>query len=270
MTNNRYVIWSDTPSLAGRRKGIVRLSRKIWLGAILGRAAVVLGTGPKAMGALQRLGADPSKLRNFPYWIDPEVYPLRQESVWKRNLQGRPVNLVSVGRVDFREKGQDLTLAALRDLEANGQDFHWFVAGDGPDLWRLKDQVRKSNLTSKVTFLGWVQPEQLQALLPTCDVLVHPAPRLEPYGVAVIEAMAAGLVVVTSTEVGAAADRIDPGRNGLVLDSSLLVSSLAGAVGELLDARDRLVNIGIQAQKTALGYPISRAAEMLEVYLSAH
>jgi glycosyltransferase involved in cell wall biosynthesis len=78
-----------------------------------------------------------------------------------------------------------------------------------------------------VVMPGFVNQQELPALLGACDIFVLPAED-EPWGLVVNEAMCAGLPVVVSSEVGCANDLVENGGNGRTFP--------AGDVGGLTDA----------------------------------
>jgi glycosyltransferase involved in cell wall biosynthesis len=88
-----------------------------------------------------------------------------------------------------------------------------------------------------------------QSLLPgiysASDLLVLPS-EYEPFGVVVNEAMLCGCPVVVSDRVGAGADLVWPGDNGLIVRCGD-IDALAAALNELLRDQDRLRRMGKQA-----------------------
>ena len=85
------------------------------------------------------------------------------------------------------------------------------LVGDGP----LKGDVEKRLATDpkRLVAPGYAKYSELPLYYAISDLFVHPA-RSEPYGVSVQEALACGLPVIVSDKVGAAADFLEPGRNG--------------------------------------------------------
>jgi alpha-1,6-mannosyltransferase len=96
--------------------------------------------------------------------------------------------LVYAGRL-APEKNVNLLIevaARLRD-----ENCHLVIAGDGIARRELENRCREAGIP--VTFLGHVKdPEALAVLLANADIFLHPNPR-EPFGIAPLEAMAAGL-----------------------------------------------------------------------------
>jgi glycosyltransferase involved in cell wall biosynthesis len=103
-------------------------------------------------------------------------------------------------------KGAHTLADALIRLHGAGVDFTAEIAGDAPDakfLAGLKDSLQAAGLEKKVTFTGFLGRTELQALFARNNVLVFPTLTPEPFGISHVEAMAAGLVVISSGTGGA-------------------------------------------------------------------
>ena len=132
--------------------------------------------------------------------------PLTQRAV-KSAPDGVPV-LGTLGRLHVN-KGLDVMIRALASLKSRGVAVKLRIAGDGPlkdDLVRLASSLA---VTDMIDFCGWVSPAA--DYLAGLDLFVLPS-RVEPFGLVVTEAMAAGVPVV--------ATRID-GPREILLDGEL-------------------------------------------------
>ena len=123
-------------------------------------------------------------------------------------LAGRR-SFLGVGRLVWH-KGPDLLAAAYRryrELVADPWDLH--VVGLGPmaDLLRQQPGVRMH---------GFLPPADVAALMRSSSCFVLPS-HIEPYGVAVHEAAAAGLPILCSDFAGAAPGLVQDGYNGWVV-----------------------------------------------------
>jgi len=83
------------------------------------------------------------------------------------------------------------------------------IVGDGPDRKHLEDLA--SSLELPAQFAGYVPYKHLPNIMREADVFVH-APRSEPWGVSVQEAMASGLPVLASQGVGSATELLPSDR----------------------------------------------------------
>ena len=179
------------------------------------------------------------------------------------------VRLLSVSRIDPR-KGLRVLPAAVAALVAEGVDVALDIVG--PTVGQLGEAERDAieaealrlGVTDRVHLKG---PVALDALLPLYrdyDIFVLPTRPGEGIPRVLMEAMAAGVPVVT-TAVSGIGSLITHGENGLLVDESS-AEAVAGAVRELLAApalRQRLIQGGYA---TARAHTLERqAAEMMQV-----
>jgi glycosyltransferase involved in cell wall biosynthesis len=115
----------------------------------------------------------------------------------------------------------------LAVLAANALQRRLVLVGDGPERARLESLAGPT-----VTFMGRVERPQLISLLQGCHAYLVPGE--EDFGIAPVEAMAAGKPVV-AVNVGGAAETVIDGRTGFLFDRSK-----AGALGEAIERLDGL------------------------------
>jgi len=144
---------------------------------------------------------------------------------------GRTCRLLFMGRIE-REKGIPELLAALGSPAV--ADLPWSIrlAGIG-DAAPFERQADALGIGDRVEFVGWVSPETIYGWLEECDVFVLPSHR-EGLSMAVLEAMAYGLAVVT-TPVGAHREAIDNGVDGVLVpvgDVEALAAALERVIGD--------------------------------------
>ena len=117
----------------------------------------------------------------------------------ERRPRETPTVLV-LGRIAVR-KGVEDVVAVARTLRDRGANIQIRIVG-GPGLWsdytKLLDDLPPEN----AEYLGGISPSEIPAELAQCDVLLQ-ASRYEPFALTVAEALAAGVPVVATSEVGA-------------------------------------------------------------------
>jgi glycosyltransferase involved in cell wall biosynthesis len=111
--------------------------------------------------------------------------------------------LLFMSRIDPK-KGLDLLFPALERLLAEGLKFHFVLAGGNPQdpdyENRIRTQLQNSSLATHSTIAGFVTGDSKVALLQAADLFVLPS-YYENFGIAVAEAMVAGVPVVISDQV---------------------------------------------------------------------
>jgi glycosyltransferase involved in cell wall biosynthesis len=153
------------------------------------------------------------------------------------------VRLLTVGSV-VPVKGYDLLIAAVAMLA----DMPWrlTIAGDRTrnpaTAAQLDADIAAYGLGDRVAVLGAVAPERIIELYLACDVFVL-ASRFEGYGMALAEAIAHGLPVV-STMVGAIPDTVPAGAGLLVSpnDVAALAQALRRVIGDQVERRRLAAN----------------------------
>ena len=131
--------------------------------------------------------------------------------------------LVSVKRVD-------VLLEAFSRVALARPDWDVVIAGDGPLRQSLEGSL--SDITRpRVKWLGFLQFDELVLAYRACDVLVHPS-DYEPWALVINEAVACGLPVIATSVVGAAAELVRHGENGLIV-APRSVEAMTNAIWEM-------------------------------------
>jgi glycosyltransferase involved in cell wall biosynthesis len=172
-------------------------------------------------------------------------------------------------------KGQDVAIEALGLLRDRGIDVHLLLIGSAKFVARatrfdneayvagLKERVAELNLADRVSWLG--EREDVPELLSALDILLLPS-REEPFGRAVIEAMALETPVL-ATDVGGPAEIILDGREGYLLSPGD-PSAWADAAQRIHDSPDRGRAMGAAGRRrTESAFTAEQHAEaVLSVY----
>ncbi|MEP6851260.1 MAG: glycosyltransferase family 4 protein [bacterium] len=143
----------------------------------------------------------------------------------------RPVHVVTVGRLARRKRVQPF-LRVLREVRHRTPaeiGIRVTVIGDGPQRIQLAAMLRETGMDAWVELAGQLDPLDIRAVLHEADLFVAPA-RRESFGIAALEARAAGLPVLGLRGNGLS-DFIAEGKEGLLADDD---AGLADALVELL------------------------------------
>ena len=111
-------------------------------------------------------------------------------------------------------------------------DLHLIVVGDGVERGALEKQARAAGLAPRVHFVGFAQPVDVPRHYAMADLFVLPS--AETWGVVVLEALASGLPVLVSDQVGCHPDAVTGPAVGAVLpkgDADLWAAALATWAG---------------------------------------
>ncbi|HEY0704381.1 MAG TPA: glycosyltransferase family 4 protein [Candidatus Acidoferrales bacterium] len=138
---------------------------------------------------------------------------------------GSALRLGYVGRL-VREKGLLLLLDAASQLQKRGVSFHLTFVGDGPQRTELEATSQRLGLPDYVTFAGELQGADFESALRAIQVVVMPSQCEETAGLAAMEQMIRGGVVVAA-DIGGLSEIVgDAGLKFLKNDSAALAARL--------------------------------------------
>lgn len=170
------------------------------------------------------------------------------------NIPRDAVVVLFAGKLEAK-KAPELLLRAVRSVD--DESLRLVFVGSGP----LEDELR-AQADKRVMFLGLRNQSEMPRVYRLADCVVLPSRGPgETWGLALNEAMACGRAVAASDRVGAAADLVQPGRNGWVFPADE-----ANAIGEFLETaaalgRDGLRSFGEQSRQIINDWSIPRQVE---------
>ncbi len=146
---------------------------------------------------------------------------------------GDPPTILVLGRVAAR-KGVEDVIAVARVLRDRGIDARLRVVG-GPDLSSDYTKLLEDLPPQNSQYIGRIAPSEVPRELAQSDILLQ-ASKYEPFGLTVAEALAAGVPIVATDEVGAA-EEIDPAVAAVVPagDVEALVAAILATLSRLRD-----------------------------------
>jgi len=160
-----------------------------------------------------------------------------------------PRTLMAVGRL-VPQKGFDLLIAAFVRIAADHPQWQLTILGDGPERAALDAQVSASGLAARIRLVGAVA--EPRAYLGQADLFVMPS-RFEGFGVALVEAMDAGLAVVSFACESGPPAILEHGVDGVLVPPGD-VPALAAALAALMADDDRRARLGAAARRAAGRY----------------
>jgi len=192
-----------------------------------------------------------------PNFTTLDSYPVRV-------TEASPPVIGALGRL-HDQKGFDILLRAAAIIRDRGVPFRLRIAGEGPDRGLLEGLINETGLNAQAELVGWVSPPG--PFLAALDVFAVPS-RYEPFGLVVIEAMAAGVPVVASDLEGPR-EILERGRLGFLVDSED-PQKLADRLIDAIHDRARAVELARSAQAHAMAaYGFEAGADRLAAAISA-
>jgi glycosyltransferase involved in cell wall biosynthesis len=173
-------------------------------------------------------------------------------------------DLVTVGSLEPRKNHRYL-LEVLAEARRTGHRYSLDIVGEGPERRRLARRARELGIADQVRLVGYVP--DAASLVAGYRAYLHPA-RHEPFGLAVLEAMRAGVPPVAAP-VGGVPQLFDPGVEGLHFDLDDPQQGATTLVNLLEDELAR-VRMGRAARRRYLArFDAAVVAPQLHRYLSA-
>jgi glycosyltransferase involved in cell wall biosynthesis len=175
-----------------------------------------------------------------------------------------PVEVLTVARL-VPDKDVGVLISAFATSGLGAQEASLSVVGGGPLEDELRAQARALGVPAR--FHGPVAAGGLPAHYADADVFAL-CSRYEPFGVALREAVVAGLPVICSTAVGAAADLAHDGVNALRFAPGD-VDALARALQRLCRDRGLRDGMGVQSRRIAERHPLDADVESFAEMVSS-
>lgn len=162
----------------------------------------------------------------------------------------------TMGRL-VADKGVDVLLAAQGSLEGRHEELWTLVIGDGPDEQRLRAVAEQHRIADRVAFLGFVDDPYPWFAAMDCAAI----PTLqEAFGMAALEALAAGVPVIAS-DVGGVPEIVTDSVDGMLVPPGQSAAWAHTITFVLMDAQLR-ERLAVQGPRTARSrFSLSHMAE---------
>jgi len=190
----------------------------------------------------------------IPPSIDTKVFrPLKR----KNNFLDGDFRILTVSRL-HRYKGLNYLIKSF-SLLLQRMDANLYILGKGEEEGALKKLVQDLNLKDNVIFLNISIPNtKMPEVYSECDLYVQPS-IIEPFGIAVIEAMACGKPVV-GTRIGGMLDTVINEKTGISVPPAD-VDALFKSMASLIENKKMIKKMGKNARNEALKYDWKKIAE---------
>lgn len=198
------------------------------------------------------VGIEAAAVRVVPNGLDPIFARIR------RAPDAASGPLIYFGRIDS-DKGVLVLIEALSRLGFETPPL--LIVGRGPLEGAVRARAAALGLGERVRLIGWKEPAELAALLASARLAVLPS-LAESFGLAMVEAMAAGVPLVT-TRAGAVPEVVgDPPGARMVPPGD--TPALARAIKQLLDNPEAAEHLGRAGRLRAKHYSWEATARTYE------
>ena len=233
-------LFGDSNIAGDRARGLKAMIKKMFVKRVVKRCAGVMPCGSMGRDYFMKYGASAEQIFLCPYEPDYElIFKETQEQVRgameRFSLQRGRRRIVFSGRLT-RVKRPDLVVDAFLQVAEKRPQWDLLMLGDG-DLRQSLESRIPASLRQRVVFTGFLNDQAtVSALYKASDVLVLPS-DFEPWALVVNEAAAAGLAIIATDKVGAAAELVRDQVNGFIFQA-----------GNLQKLTERLLEVSDESQ----------------------
>jgi len=196
---------------------------------------------------IERQDIAPEKIVTIHNFVDTDIVASEDEAKEIRRELGIDKDCFVVGflgRLDWR-KGLKTIVDAAEGLK--GMKF--LIVGDGNARDDLIAEIKRKGIDKDFILTGFRQ--DVPAIMKAMDIFVFPShAEYESFGIAVIEAMSAGIPVIAS-DIGPLREIMNDGENGILIPKKDPVA-LRSAIERLIKDRDLMRRLGEEGRKTIL------------------
>jgi len=203
LRRKRWLFWGERLHRNSGMKQAIQLG----LVAPIARASGIVGVG--------RAAEEDYHLRfpHLPHFSIPYHCDLSAFFAIRRLRKDRePITFFFCGQM-IQRKGVDLLLLAFNRLIETGFNARLLLVGREAELPELMARVSPV-ARPRIHYEGFQAPERLPEYFDKSDVFILPS-RHDGWGVVINQALAAGLPIITSNEVGAGLDLVENNINGM-------------------------------------------------------
>jgi glycosyltransferase involved in cell wall biosynthesis len=164
-----------------------------------------------------------------------------------RSTPSQKLRIAYVGRL-VPEKGIPVLLEAAKILKADGRDFKIRIIGDGSERAKLEELIQREKLDAFTSITGFLTGEAFARALQDVSVVVMPSTWEETAGLAAIEQMMRGRLLIAA-DIGGLTEVL--GDTGLKFAPGNAVS-LANCLRSVIDNPALIGSYGDKARRRAL------------------
>lgn len=257
-------VHGDVFNLPASQKTVLTKIRLRYAKSVLPKLNSVRVVSQRIKESLVTLGVAEAKISVLPIFFSIDSYL----SLGTQRTYGRTprVELLFVGRLE-PEKNIPLLIRSMAYLKEQGKAVHLSIVGDGGLRAMLEAMVLERGLTEGVSFSGW--QEDLLPYYARADVFTFSSNH-EGWGMVLVEAMAAGLPIVT-TNVGCVGEAVLADQHALVTavgQEEAFYEALLRMVNES-ELRERLGRAAHQQAKVITPAPHAYVEKWVDVITQA-
>jgi len=163
---------------------------------------------------IKELGVSRERIKVINVGVDTKLFRPMGSKGWY--LKSGELKILTVARL-HKYKGINYLIKAMNTVHEEISGAKLYILGKGPEGRNLRNLAKNLALEDVVEFIQTPVPNyQMPELYAECDVYIQPS-IIEPFGIAILEAMACGKPVI-GTKVGGMIDTIVDGETGFLVN----------------------------------------------------
>jgi teichuronic acid biosynthesis glycosyltransferase TuaC len=224
--NTPYVVFVHGADLRENLREDAPDAVRATVAAVLRDAAVVVAVSEAVARGIRSCVTGLRDVRVLHNGVDTALFTPRDSDDGRGTAP--TLRTLSAGRL-VDTKANDLVVRAIAMLSARGLSVEHTIAGDGPEMGRLRRLATELGIADRVRFTGAYPHADLPALMRESDLFVLPSWD-EAFGIVYLEAMASGVPVIAASD-GGATDIVTEGADGWLVgprDVDAIADAIAG------------------------------------------
>ncbi len=183
----------------------------------------VIAVSGHVRDSLIKEGIKEDSISMIHHGVDADEWSTPIKSSFRKNMgiANDEILITSVSRCS-PEKGHSFMIEVIKYFRDNKKiycptdvKYRFILAGVGPTLGELKEKAKEYDLEDSIIFAGHV--DNVKEMLRSSDVFIAHS-KSEAFGIAILEAMASGLPVITTNSGGTAEIVNEAHGNGIIVD----------------------------------------------------
>ena len=183
------------------------------------------------------------KIIHIPNGVDCDRFANSESSFTENPFNLNMFNILYVGRLST-EKNLKILFFAYKELQKDFHNIKLTIVGEGPEYKKLQKLAKKLSITN-IEWVSKVSQKDVVHYYKSADIFVLPSKK-EIQGISILEAMAAGLPIIT-TKFSGVEEIVHP-NTGLVFENNDYLD-LANKISTLIEDDDLRKKIAKNAQK---------------------
>ena len=185
---------------------------------------------------LEEDGIKSEKIEALHNFIDIDDYNVKIEDEGYALYYGRII----------KEKGVLNLIKAFKNIK----NHVLYIAGDGPDIEKVKEYIKENRLEERIKLLGFLNSDEVKEYVRKARFIVVPSVWYENCPYSVLETLAMGKPIIGSN-LGGVPELVKDNENGLIYKYND-IKELEDKMQELFDNKEKAIKFGKMAQENAI------------------